>query len=121
MGHFHCSPQLHINKHSLLQYILCFDIDFYSSPTQVKVPPSGMTLGPTRNMINVSVFEVRMTDKSIKDISRQHIENMLMFFCALFSVSERGHWIFQHIEYHKYSGSKCNCIGETLCSIKKES
>lgn len=55
MGRFHYSPQLHINKHSLLQYTQCFDIDFYSGLTQVKVPPRSAVLSPTRNMVNVNV------------------------------------------------------------------
>lgn len=55
MGRFHYSPQLHINKHSLLQYTQCFDIDFYSGLTQVKVPPRSAVLNPTRNVVNVNV------------------------------------------------------------------
>lgn len=118
MGHFHYSPHLYINKHSLLQYIQCFDIDFYSGPTQVKAPPCSTVLSPTSNIVNKCLFEAIMTGKSIKGISRQHTKTMLGVFCMLSSVPEIGHQIFQCFEYTEYSGSKANAK-VSLCALLK--
>lgn len=118
MGHFHSSPQLHINKHFPLQYVQHFDIDFYSGPTQVKVLPLSTVLSLKKCGKYECAFEAMMTDKSIRDISkitcnkRAHI----FFFCMLSSVSQISHWVFQHFDYTKYSGSIENAKG-SLCSL----
>lgn len=65
MGHFHYSPQLYINKHSLLQSIQGFDIDFYRSPTEAKV--YSMVFSSTRNVVTDCDFEARMT-REVKDV-----------------------------------------------------